>query len=96
MKGVAKIRRTRQQAYGSYAEWADISKRVKTRDGNKCTQCGTPKSPGVKLEVHHIIPVSRGGRTIEANLKTLCENCHERQPGHSHLRKAKNVSARRY
>lgn len=81
---VAKIRRSKAIAYTN--NWATISDAVIKRDGNRCTKCGCKSSPGNRLRAHHIIPVSRGGRTIQLNLKTLCDNCHKAQPFHSHLR----------
>lgn len=45
------------------------------RDGFKCQICGFGQKDGVKLHVDHIIPVSKGGRTVPSNLRTLCEAC---------------------
>ncbi len=45
------------------------------RDGFRCCICGSSQADGVKLEVDHIIPVSKGGKTIADNLQTLCERC---------------------
>lgn len=45
------------------------------RDGFRCQICGASADQGAKLEVDHIIPVSKGGLTIPQNLRTLCENC---------------------
>ena len=41
---------------------------VLLRDGARCRRCRT----AVNLEVDHIIPVSKGGKTEESNLQTLC------------------------
>lgn len=59
----------------------EISERLRfsilLRDGFRCQSCGRSplKSPGVELHVDHIIPWSRGGETIEANLQTKCKAC---------------------
>lgn len=46
------------------------------RDNFKCVICGrTPKKDGVTLHVDHIIPVSKGGKTVPENLRTLCSIC---------------------
>ena len=47
------------------------------RDGFKCQICGMSQKDGVRLHVDHIIPVTRGGRTIPSNLRTLCEACNK-------------------
>lgn len=87
---VAKVRRTRQEAYTD--NWAEISAVVIKRDGGRCTRCGSPSTPNNRLRAHHIIPVSRGGRTSMLNLKTLCSNCHSKEPGHQHLAKQRRHS----
>jgi len=77
-KVVAKVRRTKVEAYG--VDWDAISRAVIRRDGGHCSECPATKG----LNVHHIIPVSRGGRTVSFNLKTLCHRCHSRKHTHMH------------
>lgn len=48
---------------------------VLRRDGYKCQICGMDANDGVKLEVDHKIPVSKGGGDEIENLWTLCFNC---------------------
>ena len=48
---------------------------VLRRDGFKCQICGVTAQEGAKLHVDHIIPVSKGGKTILSNLRTLCDRC---------------------
>ena len=45
------------------------------RDGFRCKICGHGQEDGVKLHVDHIRPVSKGGRTVMSNLRTLCSAC---------------------
>ena len=45
------------------------------RDNFRCQICGSTAQDGVKLHVDHIIPVSKGGRTVTSNLRTLCDRC---------------------
>ena len=45
------------------------------RDNFKCQICGRTQADGVKLEVDHIIPISKGGKTVDENLRTLCHDC---------------------
>jgi hypothetical protein len=44
---------------------------VLVRDGGRCRNCRR----AIKLEMDHIIPVSKGGKTEESNLQTLCRRC---------------------
>lgn len=50
---------------------------IKSRDNFTCCTCGnsTHAEPNLLLEIDHIIPVSKGGSTAEANLQTLCWKC---------------------
>ncbi len=48
--------------------------KVLKRDRFTCTKCGrTP--PFTRLEVDHILPLSKGGTNKESNLETLCYRC---------------------
>ncbi len=49
-----------------------LRRRVLARDGLRCRCCGSRH----RKQIHHIIPVSKGGRTVLANLITLCRTCH--------------------
>ena len=53
----------------------DIRFNVLKRDNYTCQICGATSKDGAKLHVDHIIPVSKGGKTIMSNLQTLCERC---------------------
>lgn len=50
---------------------------IKQRDNFTCCNCGNSiyKEPNLLLEIDHIIPVSKGGYTVESNLQTLCWKC---------------------
>jgi len=50
---------------------------IKNRDNFTCCNCGnsTYVEPNLLLEIDHIIPVSKGGCTVENNLQTLCWKC---------------------
>jgi hypothetical protein len=51
-------------------------KEVLQRDGYHCIKCGAIG----ELEIHHIIPVYKGGNDLDGNLITLCHYCHREAP----------------
>lgn len=53
----------------------NIRYNVLKRDNFSCQICGIRAKDGAKLHVDHIIPVSKGGKTVMSNLQTLCERC---------------------
>lgn len=50
---------------------------IKNRDNFTCCYCGNSMQlePNLLLEIDHIVPVSKGGCTVEENLQTLCWKC---------------------
>ena len=56
---------------------AGLSLRYKilSRDNHTCKSCGRSIDDGVKLEVDHIYPKSKGGKNNVDNLQTLCFDC---------------------
>lgn len=48
---------------------------VMQRDDFACQLCGKTRADGVKLEVDHKVPVSKGGSDRMENLWTLCNIC---------------------
>ena len=50
---------------------------VLKRDHFTCKMCGATVKDGIKLQVDHIIPVSKGGKTTMSNLQTLCQRCNQ-------------------
>lgn len=52
--------------------------RVATQARSRCGYCLTPEwITGMPMEIDHIIPRARGGRTIEDNLWLACGPCNE-------------------
>jgi hypothetical protein len=48
---------------------------IMRRDNFACVLCGQGADDGIKLEVDHIHPRSKGGGNEESNLRTLCFDC---------------------
>ena len=48
---------------------------VLNRDNFTCQKCGRTRADKVKFHVDHIIPISKGGKTLLTNLETLCRDC---------------------
>lgn len=49
---------------------------VYARDHHRCCKCGRATGD---LEVDHIFPISKGGKSTFENLQTLCHNCNVRK-----------------
>lgn len=62
-------------------ERAKVSKELRQeifeRDGYTCVNCGSTEKES--LEIDHIMPISKGGKTEPSNLQTLCRNCNIRK-----------------
>lgn len=67
-------RRRRDQA-DNYISNKARRNRIFARDNWECKICGTDK----KLELDHIIPISKGGEDSEDNLQVLCKSCNCRK-----------------
>ena len=72
-----KLRETRQYQIKLERSKMTASLRydILERDNHRCQICGSTVQDGVKLHVDHIVPVSKGGKTIPSNLRTLCDRC---------------------
>ncbi|MER2556592.1 MAG: HNH endonuclease signature motif containing protein [Candidatus Competibacter denitrificans] len=62
-----------------------VAEQAKRLAEGRCQDCGNP-APFVNkstnelfLEVHHIIPLSQGGKDILKNVVALCPNCHRKR-----------------
>jgi 5-methylcytosine-specific restriction endonuclease McrA len=58
--------------------WKQARAAARQRDGERCTNCGST----YRLQVHHKVPLSKGGeRYALSNLTTLCDPCHRKAEG---------------
>ena len=48
------------------------------RDGYRCRKCGASQAYTM-LEVDHIIPIAKGGKSTYNNLQTLCHKCNAKK-----------------
>ena len=74
---VEKIRWTQSAAGQRALMTTRLRGTIKARDQYACVKCGVSQAaePHLLLEVDHIIPVARGGRSVPENLQTLCWKC---------------------
>jgi hypothetical protein len=70
--------RFRKSAAGQRAMMTTrLREAIKRRDSYTCQYCSVSVSaePHLLLEIDHIVPVSKGGLSMESNLQTLCWRC---------------------
>ena len=53
----------------------NLRKEIMERDNYTCQKCGKYMPDEVGLHIDHIIPVSKGGKSIPSNLQVLCSKC---------------------
>ena len=59
------------------------------RDQYLCRFCGSKGSKKNPLQVHHIIPKSKGGSNTLKNCMLVCQNCHALIHGRKKLYKGR-------
>ena len=52
-----------------------LRRQIAERDNYTCQICGKYMPDGVGLHIDHIVPVSKGGKTVPSNLQVLCSKC---------------------
>ena len=62
-----------------------VRQNVLMRDDYSCQICGATVKDGAKLEIDHIIPVSKGGSNKEKNLQVLCQKCNREKHNRTDL-----------
>ena len=53
----------------------ELRQKIAERDNFTCKKCGKYMPDGVGLHIDHIIPVSKGGKSVPSNLQVLCSKC---------------------
>lgn len=57
----------------------ELRHKIMVRDNYTCQKCGKYMPDEVGLHIDHIIPVKKGGKTVESNLQVLCDKCNLRK-----------------
>lgn len=53
----------------------ELREKIMIRDNYTCQLCGKYMPDEVGLQIDHIVPISKGGKTVESNLRVLCSKC---------------------
>ena len=53
----------------------ELRKKIMIRDNYTCQKCGKYMPDEVGLHIDHIVPISKGGKTVLSNLQVLCSKC---------------------
>lgn len=56
-----------------------LRKQIMERDHYTCQVCGKHMPDEVGLQIDHIVPVAKGGKTVPSNLRVLCSKCNGRK-----------------
>lgn len=52
-----------------------LREQIALRDNYTCQNCKKYMPDGVGLQIDHIIPIAKGGKSIPSNLQVLCSKC---------------------
>ena len=52
-----------------------LREKIMKRDNYTCQLCGKYMPDEVGLQVDHIVPVSKGGKSVPSNMQVLCSKC---------------------
>ena len=65
----------------------DLRERIRLQAGNRCGYCLSRQEYVLgRLEIEHIIPIARGGTSVEENLWLACRLCNSYKAAQTHAR----------
>jgi 5-methylcytosine-specific restriction endonuclease McrA len=56
-----------------------LRRQIMERDNYTCQICGKYMPDQIGLQIDHIVPVAKGGKTVPSNLQVLCNRCNGRK-----------------
>lgn len=76
---------------------ADLERRIRAAAGNRCGYCLTPQRLYMgKLEIEHLVPLSKGGSSEETNLWLSCRVCNGHKSDKTQAIDLKRIKSFRY
>ena len=57
----------------------ELRESIMKRDNYTCQMCGKYMPDEVGLQVDHIIPIAKGGKSVPDNLQVLCSKCNQKK-----------------
>ena len=57
----------------------ELRQKIMVRDHFTCQLCGKYMPDGVGLQIDHIQPIAKGGKTVPSNLQVLCSKCNAKK-----------------
>lgn len=77
----SRVELTKSTMYQRTLMTKQLRESIKIRDNYTCQKCGISlrEEPHLLLEIDHIIPISKNGKTTIDNLQTLCWKCNRQK-----------------